>query len=578
MKKVLTSVYFILFFSVVGSIAQTDPIKPTGGYYALIIGESLYDNPKLTLDRPAKDAAKFKDIILANYTFDEKNVKLLQNANRQQIIAELYNLRKIITSNDNLVIFYAGHGYWDDQSQQGYWWPRDASIEEPSNWLSNSDLKEQIRGIKSAHTLLISDACFSGGIFKTRGAAELIRNSSLNIQMQYKMPSRRAMTSGTLTTVPDESVFFTYLVKRLVENKEKFLPSEDLFSSLKQAVINNSMVVPQDGVIAEAGDEGGDFIFIHKSNPISPHAAINGANPAATITRGGTNLSVEELLEKGKDDFNNKKLDDAYNAFNKVVSLDSQNYDGYVSRGRASLRLHKLELAIRDFSTAIALKPNLAWSYCLRGMAKMEEWKLQDAIADLNKAIEINPRYTLAYNFRGFAHEESGKNDFALNDFTEAIRLDAKFVLAYDNRGFLKIRLEKFDDAIADFSKAIEIAPNFALAYSDRGLAKFRQGKTEDAMIDVTKSMDLDARSPRAYNTRGQIYAKSGKLDLAIADFSKAAELNPRYLEARLNRAKIYYQNKDFTNAEDDIDKILLIWPKNQEAQELKMKIRAAKP
>jgi len=578
MKAILTSLYFIVFFFVGQAPAQTDAIKPTGEFYALIIGESIYDNPKLTLDRPAKDAAKFKDIILANYTFEEKNIKLLLNANRQQIIAELYHLRKIITSNDNLLIFYAGHGFWDDQSQQGYWWPRDASIEEPSNWLSNSDLKEQIRGIKSAHTLLISDACFSGGIFKTRGAAELIRNSSLNIQMQYKMPSRRAMTSGTLTTVPDESVFFAYLVKRLAENKEKFLPSEDLFSSLKQAVINNSMVVPQDGVIADAGDEGGDFIFITKSNPQGPNAAIGGASRPATITRGEPHLSVDELLEKGKDDFNNSKFDAAFSYFNKAVALDSQNYDAYVSRGRASFRLHKTELAIGDFSTAIRLKPNLAWAYCLRGMAKMEEWKLQDAVADLNKAIEINPRYTLAYNVRGFAQEESGKSDLAMSDFSEAIRLDAKFVLAYDNRGFLKIKLEKFDEAIADFSKAIEIRPDFALAYADRGLAKFKQGKIEEAMTDVTKSMSIDPRLARAYNTRGQIFAKSAKPDRAIADFSKATELNSRYLEAKLNRAKVYFEKKDFASAEEDIDKILLTWPKNLEAKELKMKIRAARP
>jgi hypothetical protein len=64
--------------------------------------------------------------------------------------------------------------------------------------------------------------------------------------------------------VPDESVFIKYLVKRLDENEEKFLPSEILFSSFKTAVMNNSPNVPQYGVIQNVGDEGGDFIFIHK--------------------------------------------------------------------------------------------------------------------------------------------------------------------------------------------------------------------------------------------------------------------------------------------------------------------------
>ncbi len=159
--------------------------------------------------------------------------------------------------------FYAGHGYWDEKIKQGYWWPRDATAADPSNWLSNSDLREQLRGISSAHTLLVSDACFSGGIFRTRDASS-IKNASMDYQMLYKMPSRRAMTSGTLTAVPDRSVFVEYFVKRLGQNQERFLPSQSLFNSIRAAIINNSATVPQEGVIAETGDEGGDFIFQKK--------------------------------------------------------------------------------------------------------------------------------------------------------------------------------------------------------------------------------------------------------------------------------------------------------------------------
>ncbi len=69
------------------------------------------------------------------------------------------------------------------------------------------------------------------------------------------------MTSGTLKEVPDQSVFLKYLLKRLEENDESYLPSEQLFYSLKQAVLNNSNNIPQFGEVKDAGDEGGDFIF-----------------------------------------------------------------------------------------------------------------------------------------------------------------------------------------------------------------------------------------------------------------------------------------------------------------------------
>jgi len=70
------------------------------------------------------------------------------------------------------------------------------------------------------------------------------------------------MTSGTLTEVPDQSAFLKYMIDRLEKYKEKYLSSEQLFSSIRIAVINNSNVVPQFGEIKDVGDEGGDFIFI----------------------------------------------------------------------------------------------------------------------------------------------------------------------------------------------------------------------------------------------------------------------------------------------------------------------------
>jgi Caspase domain len=242
---------------------KSELVKPTGKYFGLLIGVSQYQDSKLNLDKPLLDAQRLSDLLTTHYSFDRKDVTLLSNPSRQEIISELYRLRSAITPNDNLLIFFAGHGFWDEFIKQGYWWPKDAQASNPSFWLSNSDLREQIRGINSAHTLLISDACFSGGIFRTRNANEII-NSSLDIKVLYKTKSRRAITSGNLSSVPDQSVFFEYLTKKLVENESLFMPAQQLFFSLKTAVINNSLNIPQEGIITETGDEGGDFIFIKK--------------------------------------------------------------------------------------------------------------------------------------------------------------------------------------------------------------------------------------------------------------------------------------------------------------------------
>ena len=104
---------------------------------------------------------------------------------------------------------------------------------------------------------------FSGGIFKTRSAFNDIPPAT---EALYDLPSRKAMTSGTLTEVPDKSVFIEYLIKRLENNDNKYSTSQEIFASMRTAVINNSPTeqVPQFGEIRETGDEGGDFIFVRR--------------------------------------------------------------------------------------------------------------------------------------------------------------------------------------------------------------------------------------------------------------------------------------------------------------------------
>ncbi len=233
-----------------------------GIYYALLIGVNEYYDENITnLDNPVADAEALNRILVLNYTFDSGNVILLRDPTRSEIIKTLDDLSQKLSGNDNLLIFYAGHGYWDSKGDVGYWFPSDANRNSTSNWFRNSTLRDFIGSIQSRHTILIADACFSGAIFKTRAA---FTEPSQGIRKLYELPSRKAMTSGILQEVPDKSVFVRFLLKKLEENNEKYVSSEILFSSFKTAIMNNSNNVPQFGTIQNVGDEGGDFIFIRR--------------------------------------------------------------------------------------------------------------------------------------------------------------------------------------------------------------------------------------------------------------------------------------------------------------------------
>ena len=245
-------------------VTLEDRIIRDSKYYGLIIGIEKYKDPKIAdLEFPIKDAERFYDVLTNNYTFEPENLRFLKNPKRSDIIRELDLLRTTVTPEDNLIIFYAGHGYWEEEGEIGYWLPSDANRTSTVDWFRNSTLVAILQAIDSKHTLLITDACFAGSIFSARSVSMDI---DIAYEKFYDMRSRKAMTSGTLTEVPDKSIFIKYLIQYLDENEETYLSSGELFTGIRVAVTSNSKVAPRYGEILNVGNEGGDFIFLRRSD------------------------------------------------------------------------------------------------------------------------------------------------------------------------------------------------------------------------------------------------------------------------------------------------------------------------
>ncbi len=231
--------------------------------YALIIASQTYDDPSIpSLENPVTDAVKLKFALKNNYNFNEDNIFILFNPAVNDLKKKFIELIESVQPEDNVIIFYAGHGIWVEKEKKGYWLLADAKRNDANTWLPNKTVLELIAKVPSRHTLLITDACFSGGVFKTRSigadAPQAMRELSEKI-------SRVAITSGNDTEVPDESVFMKYLVKALSENKDKYLTAQKMFiTHIIEAVMNETKTEPRYGTLELAGHVGGDFIFVKK--------------------------------------------------------------------------------------------------------------------------------------------------------------------------------------------------------------------------------------------------------------------------------------------------------------------------
>lgn len=248
------------------AVVAAAPIAVTekqGKNYAVFIAAQNYDDATIpSLENPIVDAIKLKLILKNSYNFSDDNIYSLFNPQRDDFKKKFLELKEALQPEDNLVIFYAGHGIWVEKEKKGYWLLTDALRNDVNTWVPNKQVLDLIAELPARHTLLITDACFSGSVFKSRG---LGADAPAALKEMDSKITRVAITSGNDTEVPDVSVFMKYLVKALGENKEKYLTAQKMFiTQIIEAVMTESKTEPRYGTLELAGHVGGDFIFTKK--------------------------------------------------------------------------------------------------------------------------------------------------------------------------------------------------------------------------------------------------------------------------------------------------------------------------
>ncbi len=242
-------------------------------YYALIIGNAAYTDNK-DIWKPLKTtitgARALADILKNTYQFSD--VVMLENSTRREIILALSDLNRKIELGDNVLVYYAGHGYLDSNSGLGYWVPVDGNGSDHTTFIRNSTIRDELSVIakRAKHTLLISDSCFSGSLLqKETRSGELLQSDQRYYQRVSKKKSVQIITAGGIEFVDDDyndsglSPFTHFLLNELKQNNSIRLTASELAHHVRKAVSSNVKQLPQSGVLLGAGDELGEFIFVN---------------------------------------------------------------------------------------------------------------------------------------------------------------------------------------------------------------------------------------------------------------------------------------------------------------------------
>lgn len=245
--------------------------EPLGGKrLALVIANQNYQRWE-KLDTPLADARALGDVLRSRFGFE---VFTLTDATRQSLLQALNQLRMTAGPDDQVIVFYAGHGQMDPVTARGYWIPVDGDTRDLSNWVSVIDVTDQLSALQARHVLVIADSCYSGtlaGSLSTRiDTALSAEQRQRHLTQLFTRRARVAFTSGGLEPVIDggggsHSLFARSLLDVLSQVQGP-VGAQELSStvSARFSVLGNALKVsqqPRYAPIAFAGHEAGDFVL-----------------------------------------------------------------------------------------------------------------------------------------------------------------------------------------------------------------------------------------------------------------------------------------------------------------------------
>jgi hypothetical protein len=237
---------------------------------ALFIGIDKYENWP-TLKTPVRDCQALAEVLQKQYGFKVKTL-FNEEATSAAVLKAIKELLRKTSAQDEVIIYYAGHGYRDPELETGYWVPVNGGKDSASGFIANSVLADSLKKLKCRHLLLVSDSCFSGTLYKQLRDVEIEENKE---EMAQEKPSRQCFTSGSEEQkVVDEGVegghspFAYYFKENLLRNKKEQLPVSAVVKEVKLAMERNTSQKPCFGPLLSMGDQGGELYFCRKSKPI----------------------------------------------------------------------------------------------------------------------------------------------------------------------------------------------------------------------------------------------------------------------------------------------------------------------
>jgi Caspase domain len=565
--------------------------------YALVIGVSKYEDPKITALKYAhQDAVAFSDLCISpsglNIPTDQMRVLTDEKASYWNIVDGLDWLKSKAIKDDQIYIYFAGHGDMESKElKYGYLLAHDSRY---MNYLGRSLSLDLLN--KTAHTLtvdkkakvfLITDAChsgklagvdFNGSNLVALNLMQLVSNNEVRItscnegELSYESEIwgdgrgafsyflTRGMSGeadgvngkkdGTIT-IGEIKSFLSGKVPnevRTVKSKKQnpvIMGTETVILNQFKPSSNNQSLALVSSTTGSTTEEGSRSVSAGLDNTleadilyaVNSKLQIDFAILSTKTKKEILNELLDNLRKKGKYTKKTLVLTQTSHLVAKTLYDKVQHViDLYLSGDEA-------ELEKRRYYSQVD-KPYDQYPYMIDIAIKLLPQK-----HILIPSLQMQREYLtgLAYRLKvPFTEDYLILIDSAYSCQQRALVLDNKAAYIHNEIGILELYKSNYEQSKYHFEKANNIAPLWSLPYANLASFYLRTKDDISAKKYVDLAIDRQQNLQNPYITDGSIYMNADNLLFAEEQYQRAIKINSRHFLPFEKLGELYLKTQNY--------------------------------
>ena len=269
-------------------------------------------------------------------------------------------------------------------------------------------------------------------------------------------------------------------------------------------------------------------------------------------------LTPENALQQAQAKERVGQLEEAIEAYQKIVSEDPQSVPAQSGLGRVYYRSRRFHEAAASFERALGIRPgepetqrwlamcylrakepqkviallanqgqdkDPVWVHMLRARAYDAQDQTDQAIAELERALVLEPRLPGAHFAIGFIKWSIGDPAAAEKQFREELSINPRHTASWYYLSEILAADGKIEEADGILKKLAEDAPGTFFAQFGLGKMEERRNNPQPAAEHFRRAIEIEPNSPEAHYHLGKVLRKLGRKEEAGEEFQKSRDL-----------------------------------------------------